>query len=151
HGGTDRMNIAVGGEPETRFVVQNVITETAVGRRAPLVYQVLHPAKLKLRVGRNVSVIGIVAGDELSIGSTHTIAGIGKPLPIIVLLCTVFLDRKTRKLRAILAAQLSDPSDCRNRQQCVGVCGLAGGDKIVVQFASSGDAWLRLKTLEVPI
>ena len=63
HGRADGMHIAMRGMPEAPLVVHEVILQTAVGRHAPLIRQMLHPTRLKVCVGGHVRIGWIIGGD----------------------------------------------------------------------------------------
>src|SRR5262245_4409983 len=84
-------DVPVGGVPETRFVVEDVVAQTAGCIRSPASDKVLHPTLLERRIRWHVRVVRIVAGDEAA-GCAYAVARVRKPLPVVSALCAVLRD-----------------------------------------------------------
>ena len=63
HRRADRMHITMRRIPEAPLVVHDIIEQPAVGRRAPLIRQMLHPTRLKVCVGGHVRIGWIIGGN----------------------------------------------------------------------------------------
>ncbi len=70
----------------------------------------LDPSLLKGRVGRDVRIVRVVAGDELAGAAEDAVARVGKPLPVVAGLRAVLGDGEAGELRAV-RAEFRDPSD----------------------------------------
>ena len=130
--------------PDARLVVENVVAEAAVRVGAPPVDEMLNPPLLKERRGRDVGVVGIVAGHELSVRA-HAVPGVREPLPVGAGLGAVLGDREAGELASI-GAHFGHPLDCRNRQHGRRVRGARIGDEGVASSsrgrAAFGDAFV---------
>ncbi len=138
HRGAGGPDVAVGGMPDARLVVEDVVAEAAGRVGAPPPDQVLDPRLLKRRARRDVGVVGIVAGHELAVRA-HAVAGIGEPLPVAAGLRAVLRDRKAGELVAI-RRNLGDPFDGRDGQHRGGAGGARVGDEGVAALAGRGAA-----------
>ena len=92
-----RMDVAMGGVPEARLVVEDVVAQAAVCVRAPACHQVLHPGLLDERGRRHVGLGWIVADDVLAVGP-YAVARIGHPLRVAACLRAVFAIEKLASL-----------------------------------------------------
>ncbi len=128
--------------PDARLVVENVVAQPAIGVGAPSSDEVLNPSLLEERCRRDVGVVGIVAGHELTVGA-DAIACVGEPLPVGSSLRAILGDRKAGKLAAI-RADLRHPLDGRYRQHRLRIGRPRVGDESVAAFTRSraalGDA-----------
>src|SRR6185295_3279080 len=76
HRGAGRADVAVGGEPEARLVVEDVVAHAARARGPPARDHVLDEPLLEGRAGGHVRVVWVVPGDGRAVRSAHTVAGI---------------------------------------------------------------------------
>src|ERR1700752_5100598 len=95
----------------------------------------LHPTRLINRVGRNIRVVRIVAGNVLAVGQDSG-PGVRKHL-IVSGLCAVLRDRKAGQLGSTWS-QLCDPADHWNSDQRLSAPAFAGGYEGVSAFARNG-------------
>ena len=118
HRRADWMHIAMRRIPETPLIVHDVIKQTAVGRVAPLIRQMLHPTRLKVCVGSHVRIGGVVGRDEptrmgCAVGS-NAVARV-RPPGVRTRLRSVFADGITRQARTI-RSEFCHPANDGNGQ-----------------------------------
>ena len=83
HGRACRMDVAMGRVPEARFIIENVITQPASGRRAPFIDERTNPILLIGGVGGDASVVETYISylrrkvDVEDAKLIHTIRGVG--------------------------------------------------------------------------
>src|SRR5215469_15455239 len=122
-------------KPDARFVVQDVIAQSARRGLPPLADNMLNPARLVRRIGRKVSIVRIVAGHILAAGQDSGPC-IWKPL-IVTRLGAVLSDRETGKLCAIWP-EFRNPADHGNGDQRLSAAALAGRYEGVAALSRCG-------------
>ena len=96
HRGTVRVNVPMGGVPDARLVVEDVVLQAVPIRSSPFRSQVADPAAFDIRAVGDVCVMRIVARDEAAV-RMGPVSGVGH-VGIGTLLRAILGDGKARQL-----------------------------------------------------